>query len=122
MKCVAHSYRNFLGECVTETVIQQRAEIASDFLNDCMDASEVFDMAQQTETSQQGKFDRFWEAVDHLLKGGDSVPNERRHGTVNYVAPTFVSLRDLHERAIDKMKELYPESDENNIPSQEYLR
>lgn len=48
-----------------------------------------------------------------------AVPDERRHGEVNYMSMLCVSLRDLRARAIAELRQSDPEA---AIPSEEYLR
>lgn len=83
-----------------------------------MELTELPLVAEDMKFSKKGKFDEFWNATEKLINEV-SVPDERRHGEVNYKSLLCVSLRDLKERATTEVRKTNPDAP---IPSEEYLR
>lgn len=93
-----------------------------ELLQEGLEPASVVNIVDDDMKCTSGKFENYWKAVENLLDEGANVPDERRHGLVNYIAPTFISVRHLHENASKRMYELFPGDPNNNTPSQEYLR
>jgi hypothetical protein len=86
-------------------------------------ASESVEIIEHWIEDKNHRFDNFWAATEHVINECNlEVPDERRHGTVNCIAPSFCSIRDLHSRATIKMNELFPNNTNNHVPSPEWLR
>lgn len=90
-------------------------------LSEGYNISEAMELEQQAQKVE--KFTHFWEAVQKVLAENDySVAEERRHGETTWISPLCSSLKDLMTKCEKKMEEMYPESDENFVPSYEYFR
>lgn len=75
------------------------------------------------ETKRVSKFEKFFAALQEILDA-NAVPDERRADTTYCVSPLCVSLRDLMEKAVSKMYEMFPNEnvDKLMIPTYEWTR
>lgn len=89
-------------------------------ISDGFEANESIDIVEFS--NKKNQFDNFWAAVEDLLNETYAVPDERRHGTNNVLAPCFVSLRHFHEEAQERVSQMFPDCPANRIPSLEYFR
>lgn len=83
--------------------------------------AEAVELEKQAQAAE--KFAHFWKAAEAVLAENDyTVAEERRHGETSWISPLCVSLKDLMSKCEAKMVALFPESDENFVPSYEYFR
>lgn len=92
-----------------------------DKLETGMDVSQVFEEEETEQLDRKGKFENFFQSVDSLIND-HTTPHERRHGTLSYISPLAPSLRALMEMAIGKMAQLFPNDENNFVPSFEWFR
>lgn len=71
--------------------------------------AEAVELEKQAQAAE--KFAHFWKAAEAV-----------RHGETSWISPLCVSLKDLMSKCEAKMEALFPESDENFVPSYEYFR
>lgn len=84
---------------------------------------EIYDEEELLTQAKGSKFDNFFTAAQALLdESSGAIPDERRHGTVCNRSPLFISLRDYHARSEEKMRQIFGESPDNNVPSLEWFR
>lgn len=99
----------------------QSISTMKDKLETGMEVSQVFEEEETERLNRKGKFENFFQSVDSLIKD-HTTPHERRHGSLSYISPLAPSLRALMEMAICKMKNLFPEDENNLVPSFEWFR
>lgn len=102
--------------------IKQVVETTKQIIEDGHSVEDAVEIILNDTACKKGKFANFWAATEALLNEGESVADERRHGTVNCIAPTFISLRDFHERAQQRMQLMFNNDPNNAVPSEEYFR
>lgn len=92
-------------------------------LDEGYELSDALTLVEQAQESKAEKFEHFWKAVENVLAENDyTVADERRNGETTWISPLCVSLRDLMSQCERRMEELFPDSDNNFIPSYEYFR
>lgn len=92
-------------------------------LNEGFSVTDALDIEANACQSKKGKFDNFWQVTEHILTSNDyTVAEERRQEETSWISPLCVSLSDLYRKCEQEMEVMFPDSQENSVPSYEYFR
>lgn len=101
---------------------QYSSDAVKNFIEDGFELGDVLNMAKEAKKHESGKFDKFWSTAQLLLDAGMTVPDKRRHGTTDFIAPIFISLRHFHDEVCLRLQRDEDLDQGINISSLEYFR